>query len=59
MHTYLLTFIQYLESSVRPAVISGKEQVEKVAAAEEELGHLGTVEGANQRREEVWPIMNL
>ncbi len=54
-----LTFIKYLEATVRSTVISGEKQIEKVAATEQELRHLGTVKGANQRRKKVWPIMDL
>lgn len=54
-----LTFIQYLEANIWSAVIGDKQQIQKVTAAKQELGNLGAIKGANQRRQEVWPIMNL
>lgn len=57
--TFWLTFIQYLEANIWPTVISDKQQIQKVAAAKQKLGNLGAIKGANQRRQEVWPIMDL
>lgn len=45
-----LTFIEYFKASVGPAVIGGKQQVKEIAGAEQKLGHLGAIEGTNQRR---------
>lgn len=54
-----LTFVEYFEAHIGAAVISGEQKIKEVAAAEQELGHLGTVEGANQRRKEVWAVVDL
>lgn len=53
-----LTFIQYFEASIWSAVICGEQQIKKITAAEEELGHLGAIKGANQSRQEVRPIVD-
>jgi len=53
-----LTFKEYLESTVGPAVVGGEEQVQEVAAAEQELRHLGSIERANQRREQVGAVVH-
>lgn len=45
-----LTFIEYFKANVGPAVIGGKQQVKEIAGAEQKLGHLGAIEGTNQRR---------
>lgn len=57
--SFWLTFIQYLETNIWSAVIGDKQQIQKVAAAKQELGNLGAIKGANQRRQEVWSIMDL
>ena len=54
-----LTLIQDLEAHVGAAVVGGEQQVQEVGAAEQELGHLGPVEGANQRGEQVGPVVHL
>lgn len=54
-----LTFVQYFKADVGAAVIRGEQQIKEVAAAEQELGHLGAIEGANQRREEVRSVVDL
>lgn len=54
-----LTLVEDLEADVGAAVVGGEEQVEEVAAAEQELGHLGPVEGADQRREQVGSVVDL
>ena len=43
-----LTFIENLKAAVGAAIVCGKEQVQEVAAAEQELRHLGPVKGPNQ-----------
>ena len=40
----LHTFVEDLEAAVGAAVVSGEEQVQEVAAAEQELRHVGSVE---------------
>lgn len=54
-----LTFVVDLEATVGAAVICGEEQVEVVAAAEQELGDLGAVEGADEWRQNVGSIVKL
>lgn len=54
-----LTLVEDLEADVGAAVVGGEEQVEEVAAAEQELGHLGAVEGAHQGGEQVGPVVDL
>lgn len=56
---FWLTFIQYFEANIWSTVIGDKQQIQKVAAAKQELRNLGAIKGANQRRQEVWPVMDL
>lgn len=45
-----LTLIAELEADVRVTLVSREEEVEAVAGADEELGHLGPMVNADQRR---------
>lgn len=56
---FQLTFVEYFKADIGAAVIRGEQEIEEVAAAEQELGHLGAIEGANQRREKVWSVVDL
>lgn len=44
-----LTLIAELEADVRVTLVSGEEEIEVVAGADEELGHLGPVVNSDQR----------
>ena len=48
--TLRLTLIAELEADVRVALVSGEEEIEVVAGADEELGDLGAVVNPNQGR---------
>lgn len=45
-----LTLIAELEADVRVTLVGGEEEVEVVAGADEELGHLGPVVNPDQGR---------
>lgn len=48
-HPLRLTLIAELEADVRVTLVSGEEEIEVVAGADEELGHLGPVVNSDQR----------
>lgn len=54
-----LTFVENLEAAVWSAVVGGEQQIQEVAAAEEELRHLGSIKRSNQRREQVGTVVHL
>jgi hypothetical protein len=47
-HPLRLTLVSELKANVRVALVSGEEEVEVVAGADEELGDLGPVVNPNQ-----------
>lgn len=53
-----LTFIENLEATVWATVVSGEQQIQEVAAAEQELRHLSAIKWTNQRREQVRAVVH-